>query len=283
MKHTDGYLEVRHTSARGTSRLYYQAWLPDGAPRGAVMLVHGLGEHSSRYGHVAKHCNEKGIAVYALDHYGHGKSDGLPGYVERFSVYLDGARALLDRIGNEQPSVPVFLLGHSMGGLIAATLLLERQDAFRACILSGPAIETDEKPSPPAMFVVRILSLLMPTMPLLALDPTSVSRDPEVVRAYIADPLVNHGKLCARLIAEFAKAMDEAIAGAARINLPLLILHGDADRLTSPVGSQKLFDTVSSEDKTITLYPGLYHEVFNEPEQDKVLADMGAWLEDHLA
>jgi alpha-beta hydrolase superfamily lysophospholipase len=197
-------------TAEDGHKIHLQTWTPEGEPAGVIQLLHGLGEHSSRYGHVAKHCNEQGIAVYALDHYGHGKSDGLPGYVERFSVYLDGAKSLLDKIGNEQPSVPVFLLGHSMGGLIAVTLLLERQDAFRACILSGPAIETDEKPSPPAMFVVRILSLLMPTMPLLALDPTSVSRDPEVVRAYIADPLVNHGKLCARLIAEFSKAMDVA-------------------------------------------------------------------------
>lgn len=284
MQHADAYLEVRHSAARGTSRLYTQHWLPDEKPtRAVVVLVHGLGEHSSRYQHVARHCTKRGMAVYALDHYGHGKSDGLPGYVERFSVYLDGVNALLDKVREQHPSLPIFLLGHSMGGLIAATLLQERQQDFRACVLSGPAIRTDEAPPAAVLLLVRILSMLMPTLPLLGLDATAVSRDPKVVKAYVDDPLVHHGKLSARLITEFSAAMDRALAGAAKIELPLLILHGDADRLTSPVGSQQLLDAVSSRDKTLKLYPGLFHEIFNEPEQGAVLADMGAWLEDHLS
>ena len=282
MKQDDGYLAVRHTRARGSSRLYRRSWLPEEPARAVILLVHGLGEHSGRYQHLARHCNALGFAVHAIDHYGHGKSDGHPGYVERFSVYLDGATALLDRVKKEHGDAPVFLLGHSMGGLIAATLLLEQQAAFRACVLSGPAFRSDEEPPRFVMALVRLLAAVVPTVPILGLDPAGVSRDPEVVRDYVADPLVHHGKLTARLIAEMSRAMRNALAQAHRIRLPLLVLHGDADVLTAPAGSQELLDAVSSDDKTLKLYPGLYHEIFNEPEKDAVLADMTAWLEAHL-
>jgi alpha-beta hydrolase superfamily lysophospholipase len=282
LKQEDGYLDVRHTRARGSSRLYRRSWLPEEPARAVILLVHGFGEHSGRYQHLARHCNALGFAVHAIDHYGHGKSDGHPGYVERFSVYLDGATALLDRVKKQHGDAPVFLLGHSMGGLIAATLLLEQQDAFRACVLSGPAFRSDEEPPRVVMAFVRLLAAVVPTVPILGLDPAGVSRDPEVVRAYVADPLVHHGKLTARLIAEMSRAMRDALAQAHRIRLPLLVLHGDADLLTAPAGSQELLDAVSSDDKTLKLYPGLYHEIFNEPEKDAVLADMTTWLEAHL-
>lgn len=282
MKRTDDHLDIRHSQARGTSHLHQRTWLPEEPARAAILLVHGLGEHSGRYEHFASHCTGLGFAVHAIDHYGHGKSDGHPGFVERFSVYLDGVAALLERMQIEHGDVPIFLLGHSMGGLIAATLLLERQDAFRACVMSGPAFKSDEEPPRIVMLLVRLLAAITPTVPILGLDPTSVSRDPEVVRAYVADPLVHHGKLTARLIAEMSSAMRNALARASEISLPLLLMHGEADLLTSPAGSQEFLDAVSSEDKTIRLYPKLYHEIFNEPEKEAVLADMTNWLEAHL-
>ena len=282
MKRRDGYLDVRHSQARGSSHLYRRSWLPEEPAGAAILLVHGLGEHSGRYEHLARHCTARGFAVHAIDHYGHGKSDGHPGYVERFSVYLDGAAALLDEVQAAHGDAPVFLLGHSMGGLIAATLLLERQDAFRACVLSGPAFRSDQEPPGFVMAFVRLLAAIVPTVPILGLDPAGVSRDPEVVRDYVADPLVHHGKLTARLIAQMSLAMRHALAQANRIRLPLLVLHGDADVLTSPAGSQALYEAVGSDDKTLKLYPGLYHEIFNEPEKDAVLADMTTWLEAHL-
>ncbi len=282
MKRADDYLDVRHSTARGTSRLLRRSWLPDIPARSAILLVHGLGEHSGRYEHLAQHCNRLGFAVHAIDLYGHGKSDGHRGYVERFSVYLDGVAALLDHVQREHEGIPIFLLGHSMGGLIAAMLLLEHQDEFRACVLSGPAFRSDEEPPKFVMAFVRLLAAIVPTVPLLGLDPAGVSRDPEVVRAYVADPLVHHGKLAARLIAEMSSAMRHALASASEIRLPLLILHGDADVLTAPAGSQEFIAALSSADKTIELYPGLYHEIFNEPEKDAVLADMTNWLEAHL-
>ncbi|MDH5456044.1 MAG: lysophospholipase [Gammaproteobacteria bacterium] len=282
MRHSDEYLDVRHSRARGTSRLYQQTWLPDTAVRAVVLLVHGLGEHSSRYTHVARHLTDCGFAVYALDHYGHGKSDGHAGFVERFSVYLDGVAALLQKIRDERAELPVFLLGHSMGGLIGTAFLIDHQDAFRAAVLSGPAIESDQAPPPIVMAIVRLLSALLPTVPLIQLDASGVSRDKNVVTNYINDPLVHHGKLSARLLAEMSAAMQNTLARAGDIELPIIVMHGEDDRLTSPAGSDALIEAIGSADKTLKTYPGLYHEIFNEPEQDAVLADMSRWLETHL-
>lgn len=282
MKHSEGWLEFRHTTARGTSRLYRQSWLPEDSPRARILLVHGLGEHSGRYEYFARHCTSCGFSVHAIDHYGHGRSDGLPGHVERFSVYLDGLRALRDDVQDDDAELPLFLVGHSMGGLIAAAFLGEDQASFRACVLSGPSLRSDAEPSALAMAVIRFISLLAPTVPLVGLDPSGVSRDPAVVAAYVNDPLVHHGKATARLIAEFSAAMRATLAAAPRIQLPLLIMHGESDQLTSPAGSQALYDAAGSADKTLRLYPGLYHEIFNEPERDQVLAEMSAWLEAHL-
>ena len=282
MKHTEGRLELRHTSARGTSRLYTQSWLPDEPARAAILLVHGLGEHSGRYEYLAAHCTARGFAVYTADHYGHGRSEGLPGHVERFSVYLDGLRALRDDVRSREPDIPLFLLGHSMGGLIAAAFLGEDQASFRGCVLSGPALRSDAEPPALVLAIVRLVSWLAPTVPLIGLDPSGVSRDPAVVSAYVSDPLVHHGKATARLITELSSAMRATLAAAPAIELPLLVMHGDADQLTSPAGSQALYDAAGSADKTLKLYPGLYHEIFNEPERDDVLGDMSAWLEAHL-
>ena len=282
MKHTDTYLDVTHSKARGSSRLYQQTWEPDEQTRAVVLLVHGLGEHSGRYAHVAEHLTSRGFAVCTFDHYGHGKSDGHAGFVERFSVYLDGVNALGSKIQAEYPSLPLFLVGHSMGGLIAAACLLANQDAFRACVLSGPALKTDQAPPALLLALNRLLSAVVPTLPMIQLDASGVSRDPAVVEAYVNDPLVFHGKLTARLIAELSKTMDNTLSRAAEIRIPVIFMHGEEDQLTSPSGSQEMFANVSSADKTLRLYPGLYHEIFNEPEQEAVLADMSTWLEEHL-
>ena len=282
MKHTDDWLNFRHSSARGTSRLYRQSWLPDGELQAAIVLLHGLGEHSGRYKNLARHCTGRGLAVHALDHYGHGKSEGLAGHVERFSVYLDGARELLAQVKNEQPGAPLFLLGHSMGGLIAAAFLREAQSEFRAGVLSGPALKSDATPPALVLWINRILSSLAPTVPMIGLDPAGVSRDPEVIRAYVSDPLVHHGKVTARLIAEMMAAMRETLAHASHVTLPILVMHGEDDVLTSPEGSREFIARAGSTDKTLKIYPGLYHEIFNEPEKDVVLGEMTDWLEAHL-
>lgn len=283
---TEHRLNLPAGSAGAGATLHWYRWLPPqasgGEPRAIVLLVHGYAEHLGRYGHVAATLTAKGFGVYALDHWGHGKSGGTPGFVPAFSAYTDGVEVLLKAVEKAHPGVPLFLIGHSMGGLIAALHLITHQAHYAGAILSGPAIMAAQEPSRFMIWISRLLSRLAPRMGVLALDPTGVSRDPAVVAAYLADPLVYNGKMGARLAREMFEAMAAARAGAGAITLPMLLLHGEEDRLTAPHGSEYLHAHLGSLDNSFRLYPGLYHEIFNEPEQHEVLADATNWLEAHL-
>ena len=269
-------------SAAAGARLHVTDWPSAAPPKAVVLLAHGYAEHAGRYEHVARRLNAAGYAVEAVDHWGHGRSDGEGGFVPRFSAYLDGMTELLARVEEEHPGVPRLLLGHSMGGLIATLFLIERQDAFAAAALSGPAIMPAAPPSRVTVALSRFLSRFFPRLGVLALDANGVSRDPVVVAAYLADPLVYTGKIGARLGKELMDAMAAAQAGAARIALPILFQHGDADSLAAPEGSRYLFDHVSSADKLLKIYPGLFHEIYNEPERDAVLDELIGWFDAHV-
>ncbi len=275
-------LDLPAGSAGAGATLHWYRWLPQSEPRGIVLLVHGYAEHLGRYDHVAATLTAAGFGVYALDHWGHGKSDGTAGFVPAFSAYTDGVEVLLREVEEAQPGVPLFLIGHSMGGLIAALHLITHQAHYAGAILSGPAIMAAQEPSRFMIWISRQLSRLAPRMGVLQLDPGGVSRDPAVVAAYLADPLVYSGKMGARLAKEMFEGMAAARAGAGAITLPVLLLHGQEDRLTAPQGSEYLHAHVASLDNTLRLYPGLYHEIFNEPEQREVLGDVTSWLEAHL-
>jgi acylglycerol lipase len=276
MQHQEGTL----TGARG-SRIYYQFWLPEGQPKAVLLVVHGLGEHSGRYGNVVNYFVPRGYGVYALDHYGHGKSEGQREYVERFGDYTQTLKIFFDEVQGWQPGQRIFLIGHSLGGLISAVYLLDHQAGLSGAVLSGPAVKPPSL-SPALLVVGRLMSALLPKMGVLALDSSAVSRDPGVVRAYVSDPLVFTGKTTARLGAETIDAMQRVQAGAATITLPLLILQGSADRLVDPAGAEQLYQAAGSADKTLKVYPGLYHEIYNEPEHEQVLHDVELWLTVHL-
>lgn len=280
---TDNSLTLPPQSRAPGARLHCKAWLPAGPPKAIVLLAHGYAEHLGRYEHVAARLNGSGYGVYAVDHWGHGSSDGVPGFVPAFSVYVDGVAALLERVKTAHTGVPRILLGHSMGGLIAAATLLRFQHEFAAAVLSGPAIKAAQEPPALTIAIAKLLSRIAPRLGVLQLDSSLVSRDPQVVAAYRADPLVYKGKVGARLGAEMFTAMHEVQANAARITLPILLLHGAQDGLTAPAGSEFLYQHVGSADKNLRLYPGLYHEIFNEPEQQQVLGDMVAWMDRHVA
>lgn len=269
-------------SAGAGARLHVTHWLPEGRPRAIVLLAHGYAEHAGRYTHVATRLTDAGYAIYAVDHWGHGQSDGEGGYVPRFSAFLDGMSELLTLVEINHGETPRLLLGHSMGGLIATLFLVERQQAFVAAALSGPAILPAEPPSRFTVWISRFLSRFFPRLGVLSLDASGVSRDPAVVDAYRADPLVYGGKIGARLGKEFMDAMAVAQADAPKIRLPILIQHGAADRLTAPAGSRYLFDNVASLDKRLEIYPGLFHEIYNEPEQGAVLGDLIEWFDAHV-
>jgi alpha-beta hydrolase superfamily lysophospholipase len=181
-----------------------------------------------------------------------------------------------------QPKKSIFLIGHSMGGLISAAYLLEHQDELSGAVLSGPAIKVPDNISHAIIFVGKMLSILMPKARLIGLDAEGISRDPAVVDAYVNDPLVYTGKTTARLGAELLKTMQRVTKQSAKIRLPIMIVQGSDDKLVDPGGAQLLYDLVGSEDKTVKIYDGFYHEVLNEPEHVQVLNDVETWLEAHL-
>jgi alpha-beta hydrolase superfamily lysophospholipase len=277
VKHQEGFFKgVREAN------IYFQSWLPENDSKAVLLIVHGLAEHSGRYMNIVNHFIPLGYAVYGVDHIGHGKSDGKRVYVKRFEDYTNTLKIYFDRIRRLQPGKPIFLVGHSMGGLISAVYLLDHQNELTGAILSGVAVKVPENITPIIIIVGKMLSALMPSLGLIGLDAEGVSRDPAVVEAYVNDPLVFKGKTTARLAAEMLKAMKYVSVLATKITFPILIVQGSADRLVNPAGAQMLYDAVSSPDKEIRIYDGFYHEVFNEPEHDKVLRDIEIWLESHL-
>lgn len=283
MKHEDGTLTLAAGSKAVGAKLYWQKWLPDDKPKAIILLVHGYAEHAGRYQYFAEHCVGRGYAVFAMDHWGHGKSDGTPGFVPSFSVFRDGVDRLLAQATEDFSDLPVMLVGHSMGGLISATYLLTEQAEFAACVLSGPAIKAAEEPSAVLKAVSGFLSRFFPTLGVLELDPNGVSRDPKVVADYLADPLVYNGKMGARLAAEMLANMNTVQENAGQISLPMLLLHGGKDSLTALEGSEFLDRHISSSEKQLKVYPELFHEIFNEPEKDTILNDMTDWLDKQLA
>lgn len=277
MRHQEGFFKgVRDAN------IYFQSWLPEGEPKAVLVIVHGLAEHSGRYMNIVNHFVPLGYAVYGMDHLGHGKSDGKRVYLKRFEDYTNTLKIYLDRIRGLQPGKPIFLVGHSMGGLISALYLLDHQTELTGAVLSGVAVKVPDHITPVIIILGKMLSALMPRLGLIGLDAEGICRDPAVVQAYVSDPLVFKGKTTARLAAEMLKAMKYVSATAAKITLPILIVQGSADRLVDPAGAQMLYDAVSSPDKEIRIYDGFYHEVFNEPENDQVLRDVEIWLESHL-
>ena len=277
MKHHEGYFK----SIRDTN-IYYQYWLPEGEPKAILFVAHGIAEHSGRYMNVVNHFVPAGYAVYGIDHIGHGKSDGKRVCVERFQDYTKTLKKYFDMIRGWQAEKPIFLVGHSMGGLISAAYLLEHQDELTGAVLSGPGIKVPDNISNAVIFAGKILSVVMPKAGIIQLDAEGICRDPAVVDAYVNDPLVYTGKITARLGAEMLKTIQHVTGSAIKIRLPIMIVQGGSDKLVDPSGAQLLYDSVSSEDKTINIYDGLYHEVFNEPEHGQVLDDVKVWLESHL-
>ena len=276
MKHQEGvFMGVRNTG------LYYQGWLPEGEVRAVLLIVHGLAEHSGRYMNLVNRFVPLGYAVYGIDHVGHGRSEGRRLFVDRFVDYTEPLKTYFDMVRCWQPDRPVFLVGHSMGGLIGALYLIAHQEELAGAVLSGPAVKAPGDIPKAVIMIGRVLSTLFPRLGLVPLEAEGVSRDPAVVEAYVADPLVYRGKMTARLGAELIGAMEHVRAEANRITLPVLILQGGADRLVDPSGAQMLYEKVASADKKLIIYEGFYHEVFNEPEHDRVLSDVEQWLEGH--
>jgi acylglycerol lipase len=277
MKHTEGTFK----GSKGHN-LYYQCWLPDTKPKAVLLVVPGLAEHSGRYTNLVNYFVPRAYAIYSLDTQGHGKSEGVRCYVNKFSDYEDDLKIYFDIVHSKQSDRKIFLIGHSMGSTIVLAYAVQHQRDLAGLIISGTALKPGSSIPTALRKVVRLLSLLFPKMGVTVIDATTISQDKAVVDAYIHDPLVYRGKVRARLAAELLNTIDRLPSQIPEIKVPIIIMHGTEDRLCNPEGSQMLYDLVGSSDKTLKLYKGFYHEVFNEPEHDKVMADVETWLSAHI-
>jgi acylglycerol lipase len=277
MKHKEGKFE----GYKGL-KLYYQYWLPDGKPKAVLLVAHGLAEHSGRYKNLVDYFVPKGYAVYALDHRGHGKSEGTRSYVDNFNDYLIDLKTFFDMVRKDNNSVKIFLFGHSLGSTIATAYAIEHQEELAGLIVSGASLVPSTSVSPLLLAMAGVVSALLPKMGVTLLDASAISRDKAVVDAYVNDPLVFRGKVPARTGAELARMWKQLPEQMPRIKLPILIMHGFADRLSDPRGSKLLFERVGSKDKTLKLYDNCYHEICNEPEREQVFVDMETWLTKHI-
>lgn len=262
-------------------RIFWRAWLPDAEPRAVAVVVHGIAEHSGRYEHVGQRLAEAGFAAYALDHHGHGQSAGAKGNIDTMESTADNVAKMLSVAVGKHPDLPRFLIGHSMGGLITSYLATRAPIDVTGIVLSAPAIEIAAGNAVQRL-VAPLISKYAPNLGVIKLDSKLISRDPQVVHAYNTDPLVYTGPVVARTGTEMLNATYIVKSRLQNLTVPLLVLQGTGDGLVSPASADVLEKGVASKDLTVIRYDGLYHEVFNEPEQDKVLTDMMNWLEAHL-
>ncbi|MBK7804734.1 MAG: lysophospholipase [Saprospiraceae bacterium] len=244
-----------------------------------IIFLHGYTEHIGRYGWMIEQMNQAGINVFAYDHRGYGKSDGTRAYINRFGQYIDDLDVYLNQL--KKPELPTFLMGHSMGSLIGVGYLVNHlEHQFAGFISSSGALKIDESISPFLRKISGIMSKIAPHLKTIKLDPNALSRDPKEVVKYFTDPGVYHGGTKARLGFEMLEAMKSAQNNFHKINIPVLILHGTEDKLADPLGSQWMYDKVSSTDKKLEYFEGLYHEIMNEPEKDDVIKVLITWIKE---
>jgi alpha-beta hydrolase superfamily lysophospholipase len=277
MEHYEGYF-----TGVGGLQLYYQCWRPEGQVRAALAIIHGLGEHGGRYGNVVDKLVPLGFAVYADDHRGHGRSPGKRGHINAWSEFRGDVDAYLALVREQEPGRPLFLLGHSMGGLITLEYVLHHPEGLQGVVVSAPGL-TNQGLSPLMILISRLLSRVWPSLSVpTGLEAAGISRDPAVVQAYLDDPLV-HDRGTPRAGAEGFAAIEWTLAHAAEWPVPLLILHGTGDRLVPAAASVAFFEQVPIQDKQRIEYPGGYHESHNDIHHEQATADLAAWLDAHLS
>ena len=265
----------------GGLKIFTRSWHPDGQPRAVVVIVHGFNSHSGYYTWVAEQFVADGLAAYALDLRGRGKSDGERFYVQKFEDYVNDLATFVTIAKSEEPGLPVFLLGHSAGGVVSCVYTIEHQDELAGFICESFAHEV---PAPDfALAVLKGLSHVAPHAHVLKLKNEDFSRDPEVVAAMNDDPLIAHEVQPTQTVAEMVRADERLKVEFPQITLPVLILHGTEDKATKPSGSQRFYDMASSTDKSLKLYEGHYHDLLNDLGKEEVMADITAWINDHLS
>lgn len=268
-------------AASDNLRLYVRRHEAD-RPRAEIVLVHGFGEHSGRYPALTEHLIEAGYTVTAYDHRGHGQSEGLRGHVESFSEYEDDLDRIAGWVRSRAEDRVLLLIGHSMGGLVTLRYSARTESrnvrALAGAVISAPLIGVATPVPQHKLIIGLVAAKVAPRMRLdNEINSAVLSRDPEIGRAYAADPLV-HRKVSARWYAEAVKAMREVVELAPRIKTPLLVMHGSADRLASVDATKRFYEQIGSADKELVVYEGWYHELFNEPDKYEVFNRVTSWL-----
>jgi len=273
-------MSVAHTTGEFTAsdgaRLHTQSWVPADS-RARVLIVHGYGEHCGRYGHVAERLNREGYAVYTYDHRGHGKSPGRMGHIPSFDRLItdldEYSRALFAR----HPGI-WFVFGHSLGGLVTASWVVRFKPQVRGLILTNAGVKADDSVAPLLRKVAAILARVAPHLVVHKLPIEGLARRPEVVTAYQADPLVYHGNIGARTGFEMMRTIEWIQPRLSEITLPVFVAHGTHDKLVPYAASVMLHDRAASADKTLKLFDGGYHELFNDMCAEEFFGDIVAWL-----
>jgi alpha-beta hydrolase superfamily lysophospholipase len=262
--------------------IVYDVWAPPTPPRAVVVLAHGYGEHARRYDHVAERFGKAGLAMYALDHRGHGRAGGKRVRVRHMDEFVSDFRQLVTIARRDHPDLKVIVLGHSMGGAIVFAYGVQHADDYDLMVLSGPAIAAHTGVSKAKAIIGKALGSTLPDLPIEAIDADAVSRDLKVVADYKADPLVYRGKVPAGIGKALLVVGEKMHLLAPGITAPLLVVHGEQDKLVAAEGSRRLVKHVGSRDVELKVYPELFHEVFNEPERDQVLDDVVTWISARL-
>jgi len=261
--------------------LFFRSWRPAAPARGVVVIVPGFNSHSAYYGWTAQQLTDMGLAVYAVDLRGRGKSDGERFYVTSFSDYVADVSDMIALAKSREPRLPVFLLGHSAGGVVACLFTIAHESELAGLICESFAFQV---PAPEfALAVFKGLAHVAPHAHVLRLKNEDFSRDPEVVRRMNADPLIQHETQPTQTLAELVRADETLKKSFPMITIPVLILHGTADRAARASGSEYFYNSVGSDDKTLKLYAGYFHDPLNDVGKEAVIADITRWLEGRLS
>lgn len=277
---TERELREEPFPSRDGTRLFH-AWMLPPAPKAVVLVVHGYGDHALRYRHVLEALVDAGYAAHAIDYRGHGQAEGRRGHVARFPEYLDDLRSALDRVRMLHPGKPLFLLGHSHGALVISSLLLSSDPPadVRGVVFTSPYFRLKIVPSAFQLFLANVVGKVIPhlqTKPPLSVE--MLTRDKDMVEATRRDPLYQ-SVVTPRWFTESNAAQAALFQEAGRFRQPLLVLQGGDDAIADPDGARDFVGAAGSVDKTLTVYSGMFHEVLNEIDRVRVIADMVAWLD----
>jgi alpha-beta hydrolase superfamily lysophospholipase len=267
--------EDRFESAYGL-RIFFRTWRSQAAVRGVVAIVPGFNSHSGYYDWTAGQLLALGLAVYAVDLRGRGRSDGERFYVQKFGDYVDEVSGLIRAVKSREAGVPIYMLGHSAGGVVSCLYALDHQAELAGLVCESFAFQV---PAPDfALAVFKGFAHLAPHAHVLRLKNEDFSRNPAVVKTMNEDPLIAHETQQTQTLAEMVRADERLRATFPAITLPLLILHGTADKATKPAGSQIFYDTAGSKDKTLKLYEGAFHDLLNDTDRERAMADVKGWI-----